>query len=248
MDRHFTELATHTTLHKVFEEEVEKSSEKIAVVYEDVQLTYRELNEKANRLAHYLRSICDIQPDDIIALFLDKSELMIVSILGVWKSGAAYVPIDPTYPDDRIEFIVQDTKAKIVLTNKKYKTRFDRYDIVKIEVDCPLINQLINNNSITCNPDPNATRDNLAYVIYTSGTTGKPKEQLTLSILSSNKLIIVSKTFPFDENFYYYLNQNELTYLSGTPTQISQMDLRNLKHLRSLTLAGEPLSEMVFDK
>ncbi|CAF3608137.1 unnamed protein product [Rotaria socialis] len=291
--RDFPALNTKSTLHELFEEEVERSSEKIAVVYEDVQLTYRELNEKANRLAHYLRSICDIQPDDIIALFLDKSELMIVSILGVWKSGAAYVPIDPTYPDDRIEFIVQDTKAKIVIVNEKYITRLHSYDIIKIDIDSTSVNQTINTYSISFNPDLHLSEHSLAYVIYTSGTTGKPKgvliehasvvsfrndiknryfpenatdtpheaililsnyvfdfsiEQLTLSILSSNKLIIVSKTFPFDENFYYYLNQNELTYLSGTPSQISQMDLRNLKHLRSLTLAGEPLSEMVFDK
>ena len=135
----FTELNQTTTLHKLFEEEAEKSCDKIAVVYEDVQLTYRELNEKANQLAHYLRSICDIQPDDLIALLLDKSELMIVSILGVWKSGAAYVPIDPSYPDDRIQFIFNDTKAKIVITNKKYMTRFDTCDIMKIEIDCPLV-------------------------------------------------------------------------------------------------------------
>ncbi|CAF4660818.1 unnamed protein product, partial [Rotaria sp. Silwood2] len=96
------------------------SPDKIAVVYEDVQLTYRELNERANRLAHYLRSISNIHPDDLIALILDKSELMIISILGVWKSGAAYVPMDPNYPDQRIELILKDTKAKIVIANMKY--------------------------------------------------------------------------------------------------------------------------------
>ncbi|CAF2133684.1 unnamed protein product, partial [Rotaria magnacalcarata] len=172
-------------------------------------------------------------------------------------------------------------------------TRFDRYDIVKIEVDCPLINQLINNNNITFNPDPNATRDNLAYVIYTSGTTGQPKgvmvehasvlsfrddvihryfatdytehppkgilflanysfdlsiEQIVLSILGSNMLIIISNTFIVDENFYSYLNATRITYMSMTPSQLQGIDLRNLKHLESLMLGGEPLSEMVFDK
>ncbi|CAF3932082.1 unnamed protein product, partial [Rotaria magnacalcarata] len=293
MDRHFTELATHTTLHKVFEEEVEKSSEKIAIVYEDVQLTYRELNEKANRLAHYLRSICDIQPDDLIALFLDKSELMIVSIMGVWKSGAAYVPIDPTYPEERVQFILEDTNARIVITNKKYMTRFDRYDIIKIEVDCSLANQLINKHSMTFNPDPNTTKDNLAYVIYTSGTTGQPKgvmvehgtvvafrndviqryfgadhsenlpkgilflanycfdmsiEQIVLSILASKMLIIISNTFTTDENFYAYLNAKRMAYMSMTPSQLQGIDLTNFKYLESLTLGGEHLSEVVFDK
>ncbi|CAM4851729.1 unnamed protein product, partial [Rotaria magnacalcarata] len=111
----FQGVSQETTLHALFEEEAKISPDKIAIVYEDVQLTYRELNERANRLAHYLRSISNIHPDDLIALILDKSELMIISILGVWKSGAAYVPMDPNYPDQRIEFILKDTKAKIMI-------------------------------------------------------------------------------------------------------------------------------------
>ncbi|CAF4667770.1 unnamed protein product [Rotaria socialis] len=288
-----TELNTQTTLHKLFEAEAGKSSEKIAVIYQDVQLTYRELNEKGNQLAHHLGSICDIQPDDIIALFLDKSELMIVSILGVWKSGAAYVPIDPSYPDKRIQFILQDTKAKIVITNKKYVTRFDPYYIMKIAIDCLLVSQLINNNGMTLNSHPNTTEHNLAYVIYTSGTTGKPKgvliehgsavsfkndikcryfgiddshttpqavlflsnyvfdftiEQIALSILSSNTLIIPENTFTIDDKFYSYLNKNRLTYLSGTPTQMVHMNLRNLYYLQALTIGGEPITERAFEK
>ncbi|CAF5178715.1 unnamed protein product, partial [Rotaria magnacalcarata] len=100
---------------------------------------------------------------------------MIVSILAVWKSGAAFVPVDPSYPDERIQFILQDTKAKIVISNKKYMTRFDRYDIMTIALDCSLLNQFMNNNQMAFNSDPNTTKNNLAYVIYTSGTTGQPK-------------------------------------------------------------------------
>ncbi|CAF3385582.1 unnamed protein product, partial [Rotaria socialis] len=167
--RDFIELNKHTTLHKLFEEEAEKSCDKIAVVYGDVQLTYRELNEKANQLAHYLRSICDIQPDDLIALFLDKSELMIVSILAVWKSGAAYAPIDPSYPDKRIQFILQDTKAKIVIANKKYMARLHSCTIIKIEIDSIYVT-LAGNSNIE-NPQPIASSDNLALIINRYGST-----------------------------------------------------------------------------
>ncbi|CAF4612796.1 unnamed protein product, partial [Rotaria sp. Silwood2] len=171
----FGDFTHDVTLHKLFEEEAKLSPDKIAVVYEDVKLTYRDLNEKANRLAHYLRSISNIHPDDIIALILDKSELMIISILGAWKSGAAYVPIDPNYPDERIKFILEDTKAKIVISNMKYSSRLYSYNIAKVEIDSPIVNEVLNNTNITCNLDVITNERNLAYVIYTSGTTGTPK-------------------------------------------------------------------------
>ncbi|CAF3667902.1 unnamed protein product [Rotaria sp. Silwood1] len=286
-------LNKQTTLQKVFEEEAKKSPEKIAVVYEDVQFTYKELNQRANQLAHYLQSISNICPDDLIALLLDKSELIIISILAVWKSGAAYVPIDPSYPDERIQFILQDTKAKIIIANKKYITRLNSYDLIKIEIDCPQVNQLLNKHSMFVNPDSNINEHNLAYVIYTSGTTGKPKgvliehgsvvsfknditsqyfdnnddgatpqailffsnyvfdfsiEQFSLSILNSKTLIILSNTFTIDDNFYSYLNKNRLTYLSGTPTQLQQINFKELKYLKILTIAGEALTEKLFEK
>ncbi|CAF4345459.1 unnamed protein product [Rotaria sp. Silwood2] len=291
--RESVELNCKTTLDKLFEEEVEKSSEKIAVVYEDIQLSYRQLNEKANRLAHYLRSISNIHSDDIIALILDKSELMIITILGVWKSSAAYVPIDPNYPDERIKFILEDTKAKIMICNTIYSSRCDSYDIVKVEIDSLLVNEVLNESSMNYNLEIDTNVCNLAYVIYTSGTTGRPKgvmiehksivslrndikfrhfphmetnpipqnilffsnyafdvsiEQLALSILSSNTLIILPSNFTIDENFYAYLNKNQLTYLSGTPTQMTQIDFTQLKYLETITLSGEPLSEKTFKK
>ncbi|CAF4693006.1 unnamed protein product, partial [Rotaria socialis] len=125
------------------------------------------------QLAHYLRSICDIHPDDLIALLLDKSELMIVSILGVWKSGAAYVPIDPSYPDERIQFILEDTKAKVILANKKYITKLSPYELIKIEIES--LSTIIIDNEYSKNLGPVCSSNNLAYVTYTSGTTGKPK-------------------------------------------------------------------------
>jgi len=103
-------------MNGLFEETVVKNPKNIAVVYEDIELTYEELNEKSNQLSNYLRNTFNIKPDDIIALCLDKSELMIITILAVWKSGAAYVPMDPNFPDKRIEYILNDTKNKIIIT------------------------------------------------------------------------------------------------------------------------------------
>ncbi|WP_192877957.1 condensation domain-containing protein, partial [Fastidiosibacter lacustris] len=99
------------TIYQLFEEQVEKAPNNVAVVFEDQQLTYAELNAKANQLAKYLRSLTEIKPDTLIALCLDKSLEIIIGILGILKSGAAYVPIDPSYPDERIRYILDDTQV-----------------------------------------------------------------------------------------------------------------------------------------
>jgi non-ribosomal peptide synthetase component F len=113
------------TIQGLFEEQVERTPENIVLVYENVKLTYRELNERANRLAHYLKNTYEIQPDDLIALCLDRSEQMLIAILAVLKAGGAYVPIDPSYPDDRVAYLLEDTKTKVVLANELYQTRLE---------------------------------------------------------------------------------------------------------------------------
>lgn len=111
------------TIQALFEEQVLKIPDNIAVVYEDNKLTYQGLNNKANQLANYLRHSYDIKPDDLIAMCLDRSEQMLIAILGVLKSGGAYVPLDPTYPDERIGYILDDTNTKVILTNSVYVNR-----------------------------------------------------------------------------------------------------------------------------
>ncbi|CAF4553189.1 unnamed protein product [Rotaria socialis] len=265
--RDFIELNKHTTLHKLFEEEAEKSSDKIAVVYEDVQLTYRELNEKANQLAHYLRSITDICPDRLIALLLDKSELMIISMLAVWKSGGAYVPIDPNYPDWRIQFILQDTKAELVIVNKKYMTRLDSYTMIKIEIDSISITLADNSNSH--NPHPIASNDNLAYVIYTSGTTGNPKGVMiehrgainlkialtgVCQVKSKNESITAFYNYVFDlfvgQMIYALLNSQVLVILNNEML-LDRLRLYQYVNTNKVTyLCGTPsvLQEYGFDE
>ena len=177
------------TIHKLFEEQVEKTPDSIAVVYENSKLTYRELNTRSNQLANYLRVIKDIKPDTLIALCLDRSEHMLIAILSVLKVGGAYVPVDPSYPDERIKYILEDTNTKLVLTNEVYKQRLE--DISKasvanlgtIEENLQIRTLAIDNKEIqeqlslqlVTNLDTETTSSNLAYVIYTSGTTGNPK-------------------------------------------------------------------------
>uniref|UniRef100_A0A914CJE5 Fatty acid synthase n=1 Tax=Acrobeloides nanus TaxID=290746 RepID=A0A914CJE5_9BILA len=120
-----------------------------------------------------------VSPDSLVALFLDKNELMIVAILGVWKSGAAYVPIDPNYPDQRVQFILNDTKTSIIISNKHHKEQIDRImqtsnlSLLNIEIDRLELNN--DTKTKTANNSINAGPTNLAYVIYTSGSTSLPK-------------------------------------------------------------------------
>ncbi|WP_162034194.1 non-ribosomal peptide synthetase, partial [Chryseobacterium potabilaquae] len=177
------EYDTSVTLHELFERQVEKTPDHLALVYEDVKLSYRELNERSNQLAHYLLQNYQIQPDELIPLCLERSEKMLIGILGVLKSGGAYVPMDPNYPMDRIEHILGDTKARLVLVEENTKDRL--YDYKKlIETGEEALDIISLNNSemkaevSTCstdNPNTEVSSGDLSYVIYTSGTTGKPK-------------------------------------------------------------------------
>ena len=149
---------TDKTMVDLFEDQVAKTPDNIAVVYEEIELSYKELDDLSNQLAHYLQGEYQIETEDLIGIKLDRSEWMIVSILGVLKTGGAYVPIDPEYPQERIEYIEQDSNCKVSIDAselERFKESQDTYSTDK------LITELSPNN--------------LAYVIYTSGSTGKPK-------------------------------------------------------------------------
>lgn len=146
------------TIVDLFEEQVKKTPNNIAIVFREQKLTYTELNEQSNQLAHYLRETYTVQPDDLIGIKLERSEQLLGAIIGVLKSGAAYVPIDINYPEERINYIEKDSNCKVVIDLdelEKFRKVKDLYGIVNFQ-------------KIT---KPN----HLAYVIYTSGTTGKPK-------------------------------------------------------------------------
>ncbi|MFT5822557.1 MAG: amino acid adenylation domain-containing protein, partial [Crocinitomix sp.] len=146
------------TIVDLFYAQAERTPNEIAVVFEATELTYQTLNEKSNQLAHYLQSNYAIKPDDLVGIQLERSEWMIIAILAVLKSGGAYVPIDPNNPQERVNTIVEDSQAKIVL-DKAELSRFNAAQ--KLHPVAKVITAV----------NPN----NLAYVIYTSGSTGKPK-------------------------------------------------------------------------
>lgn len=156
------------TISQLFEEQVEKTPDNIAVVFGDQQLTYRELNERANSLANYLRNN-GITRNDIVGIMVNRSLEMLVAILAVLKSGACYIPIDPEYPQDRIEYMLNNSNAKMLLTFKKLESKVNFDNKLFIELD----NKLYTSNRENLK-NMNKPED-LAYIIYTSGSTGLPK-------------------------------------------------------------------------
>jgi len=174
---HSTSLQVNQCIHQLFEEQVERTPHAVAVVFENQQLTYCELNCRANQLAHYLQSL-GVTPDTLVGLHLERSLELIVAILGILKAGGAYVPLDPDYPSERLGFMVEDAQLSVILTQQKFvETRHSKSllpqhqaQVVCLDTDWETITQ--NSQS---NPINTATSSNLAYIIYTSGSTGKPK-------------------------------------------------------------------------
>jgi amino acid adenylation domain-containing protein len=159
------------TLAQLFEEQVERSPEAVAIEYEDAQLTYCELNSRANQLAHYLKSL-GVGPEIMVGLYMERSLDMVVGIYGIIKAGGAYVPLDPEYPPDRVSFMIEDTNVPVLLTQEHLVASLPEQKAKVICLDLEW--DLIAAGSIQ-NPAVKATPENLAYVIYTSGSTGRPK-------------------------------------------------------------------------
>ncbi|EAZ91849.1 non-ribosomal peptide synthetase [Crocosphaera chwakensis] len=161
----------HKCIHQLFEQQAEKRPNAIAIVYEEKQLTYKELNQKANQLAHYLIKL-GIKPDNLVGICIERSLEMVIGLLGILKAGGAYVPIDPNYPTERINYVIKDSQMRGLLTQNQLIE-----ELTPIEI--PLINWQQEATTINTYPSNNVTTSvtsqNLAYVIYTSGSTGKPK-------------------------------------------------------------------------
>ncbi|MEH1943849.1 MAG: amino acid adenylation domain-containing protein [Nostoc sp.] len=161
-------------IHQLFEEQVERTPDRVAVVFEDQQLTYRELNARANQLAHYLQKL-GVGSEGNLGICIERSPLMAIALLGILKAGGAYIPIDPSYPLERKAFILNDSQMPVLLTQQHLIADLatDGIKVICIDSDWEVINQQEIENPITT-----ITPLDLAYIIYTSGSTGKPKGTL----------------------------------------------------------------------
>ncbi|MFM7351896.1 MAG: non-ribosomal peptide synthetase, partial [Microcystis aeruginosa] len=158
-------------LHQLFEEQVKRTPDAVAVVYSGQQLTYNELNCRANQLAHYLQSL-GVKLDQLEGICLERSLEMIVGLLAILKAGGAYVPLDPEYPIERLSFMLEDAQLSVLLTQQKLGENLPQHQasIICLDTDWEKIAEKSQSNL-----ENTVTPDNLAYVIYTSGSTGKPK-------------------------------------------------------------------------
>jgi amino acid adenylation domain-containing protein len=140
-------------------------------VYEDQQLTYRELNSRANQLAHYLQEL-GVKPDTLVGICLERSLEMVIGLLAILKAGGAYIPLDPNYPPERLSYMLDNSGMKLLLTQQNLLSSLSlsNTQIVCLDRDCQAIEQ-----RSQCNPDTEVNSDNLIYVIYTSGSTGRAK-------------------------------------------------------------------------
>jgi len=158
-------------IHQRFEAQAERTPDAIAVVFEDQRLTYRELNQRANQLAHHLQKL-GVGPEVLVGICVERSLEIMIGLLGIWKAGGAYVPIDPTYPADRLAFIMEDSQISVLLTQHRLANRLHGHITQVLCLDQDL-GQFVQES--TSNPVSEVTAQNLAYIIYTSGTTGNPK-------------------------------------------------------------------------
>ncbi|MDB9435706.1 amino acid adenylation domain-containing protein, partial [Dolichospermum lemmermannii CS-548] len=163
-----TEYPHDKCIHQLFEEQVKRTPDAVAVVFEREQLTYQELNIKANQLANYLQTL-GVKPEVLVGLYVERSLEMVVGLLAILKAGGAYLPLDPSYPQERIAFMLTDAQVALVLTQQRLIADLPVNSDRIICLDNLIIQESTNNIPSKVSPE------NLAYVIYTSGSTGQSK-------------------------------------------------------------------------
>ncbi|MBD2360533.1 amino acid adenylation domain-containing protein [Anabaena minutissima FACHB-250] len=182
-------------IHHLFEAQVERTPDAVAVVFENQQLTYCELNNKANQLAHYLQDL-GVKPDILVGICMERSLEMVVGILAIIKVGGAYLPLDPSYPQDRLAFMLTDAQLQLLLVQPHLIHELPPHQAQVIS---------INNDSeefadySQANPDSPVELENAAYIIYTSGSTGKPKGAINTHKGLCNRLLWMQDAYQLKE-------------------------------------------------
>ncbi|WP_062060637.1 non-ribosomal peptide synthetase [Aquimarina longa] len=258
------------TLTTLFNKQVEITPEAIALVYEEQKWTYEELNTHSNQMANYLLAGYDVEKEDFVAVKLERSNWLIVALLAIQKIGATYVPIDPNYPEERINYIEQDSGCKVII-DTSFLHKF------KKEVDFTTIT----------NPVIKIEDDIISYVIYTSGSTGKPKgvmiehrgivnticsqivsfgitendaclqfsnqsfdasiSEIFVSLLSGAKLVIIPEPHKSDSDYFIdFIKKHEISWATIPPAFLKTISIDDLKGLNTLVTAGEqaPLDQV----
>lgn len=183
-------------IHQLFEAQAHSQPDHIAVEFEDNQLSYAELNRQSNQLAHYLRK-SGILTGDLVGISLERSLEMVISIVAILKVGAAYVPLDPSYPEDRLQFMLDDAQVKLLITHTQLHEKLLSYRgsvLVINEAKARLQDEMEVNLSVTLHPE------DLAYVIYTSGSTGKPKGVMCTHQGLTNRILWMQQQYRLTQN------------------------------------------------
>jgi amino acid adenylation domain-containing protein len=188
-----------TTLVELFERQVERSPEAVALIYGREELSYRELNRRANRVGHYLRGQ-GVGPDTVVGLCVERSLEMVIGIMGIMKAGGAYVPLDPGYPRERLEYMITDSRPALVLTHSRVEGRLEGIGMqkVRLDADTELLSGRWEENP--GREEQGLSADHLAYVIYTSGSTGRPKGVMGVQGGMVNRCEWMWKRYPFQSS------------------------------------------------
>ena len=186
---------TNVCLHELIEAQVERTPDSEAVIYEGQRLTYRQLNAHANQLAHRLREL-GAGPESLIGICMERSIEMVIALLATLKAGAAYLPLDPEFPKDRLNIILDDSRPIVLLTQQRMLAQLpSSYRTIAVDSEWRSIA-----SADTSNPVHLAGADNIAYAIYTSGSTGKPKGVLNIHRAIVNRLLWMQDAYVLESN------------------------------------------------
>ena len=268
----FRNYPKNSSLIDLFEEQVRQTPDNIALIFNNLELSYSDLNSLSNQLGDYLKKTYQIKPEDMVGIMLERGEWMIIAILGILKAGAAYVPIDPEYPQERISYMISDS-ACTVLINEQELNKF----------------QLVQDQYSRGNPVTGLQAHHLVYCIYTSGSTGNPKgvlvehrnvvnllwgqkefyqltteerilqfstitfdpsvEQIFIALITGAALVMTGKTTLMDiKALERYIIDKKVTHVHTVPAYLTELSPEGMSHVKRIITGGESCSPLLADK